>query len=243
MRDKLQKLGFTEKEAAVYLALLEFGTQPASVIARKTGLQRPTVLFLFDALLKKGYIRKSQRGRVQYFFVDLKDFEEIKARQLAEDRKTFAETIPLLAEFKNPFTSQPKVTFFEGIDGCRKAYSTILESKSEVLEFAAHNDLTKMGEDFMANFVKERVRRKVFMKAICHESKTHKDFKKLDKKQARKLHLFSPDLGGLYSSIDIFEDKILLLNLYQDAFAILIQNKEVAETLKTIHGMVWDFTN
>lgn len=33
--------------------------------------------------------------------------------------------------------------------------------------------------------------------------------------------------------------KVLLLNLYQDAFAILIENSQVAETLKTIHRIAW----
>ena len=43
----------------------------------------------------------------------------------------------------------------------------------------------------------------------------------------------------LYSSITIFEDKVLLLNLFHDAFAILIDNKEVAESLRTIFKMSW----
>ncbi len=36
MIEKLVTLGLTPKEAHVYLVLLEFGTQPASVIAKKT---------------------------------------------------------------------------------------------------------------------------------------------------------------------------------------------------------------
>lgn len=67
MRKQLEELGLNPKEVEVYLALLEFGTQPASVIAKKTKIPRPTVLFLFENLLKKTYIRKTQRGRTQYF--------------------------------------------------------------------------------------------------------------------------------------------------------------------------------
>ena len=239
MRARLEELGFNPKEVEVYLALLEFGTQPASVIAKKTKIPRPTVLFLFDLLRKKAYLRKTQRGRAQYFYADPSDLENAKKSELQKAQTALEEGRPLLREFKNPFTSQPKVTFFEGLDGCRRAYSLLLDSSTEVLEFAPHDDLLKMGEDFMEKFMDERARRKVFIKPICPRNKTHLHYKKLDKKQHREIKMFDQEKGRIYSSITIFEDKVLLLNLHQDAFAILIQNKEVAETLKTLHSMIW----
>lgn len=237
MFEKLLKLGFSPKEAKVYLALLEFGPRPASAIAKKTGYPKATVLFLFDNLVKKGYIKRSQRGRIFSFYADPEDLDKEKKKEITQQDKVLQETIPLLKEFQNPFSSPPKLLFFEGIDGCRKAYSLILESTTPVYEFAAHEDLLKMGEDFMKNFIKERTRRKVFLHAIAQRSEIHDYFRKKDKTQQRDLKLFPPKLGNLYSSIDIFENKVLLLNLYHDAFAILIENKEVAETLKTIHTL------
>ncbi len=239
LRDQLQNLGFNPKEAEVYMALLEFGTQPASVIAKKTKIPRPTVHFLFKELLEKGFIRKSQRGRTQYFFADPKDLEKAKKAEMKQVEETLKTALPLLKEFKNPFSSQPKVTFFEGLDGCRRAYSLLLESQTEILEFAPHDDLLKMGEDFMNDFMEERARRKIFIKPICPRNKTHLHYEKLNKKQHREMRMFDPNVGHIYSSITIFENKVLLLNLHQDAFAILIENAEVAETLKTLHGMLW----
>ncbi len=240
MRAQLENLGFNSKEIDVYLALLEFGTQPASVIAKKTKIPRPTVLFLFENLVKKAYIRKTQRGRTQYFYADPEDLDVAKKLELQKATATLQEAIPLLKEFKNPFTSEPKVTFFEGLEGCRRAYSLLLESKTEILEFAPHDDLLKMGDEFMEKFMKERARRKVFIRPICPRNPTHIHYKKLDKKHHRHIKMFSPKSGPIYSSIAIFEDKLLLLNLHQDYFAILIQNKEVAETLKTLHSMIWE---
>jgi sugar-specific transcriptional regulator TrmB len=238
MLEQLTALGFSEKEATVYLALLEFGTQPASVIAKKTSFPKATVLFLFDRLFKKGYIQRSQKGRVLYFYADPHDLEQEKQKELDAQQSMLQATLPLLREFKNPFTSPPKLLFFEGMEGCRKAYSLLLESKTPIYEFAAHNDLLKMGEEFMVQFIKERSRRKIFLYAIAQDSQLHSYFHKKDKAQQRNLKLFREEIGNLYSSIDVFENKVLLLNLYQDAFAILIENKEVAETLKTIHHLV-----
>jgi len=239
MIERLIKLGFSEKEAKVYVALLEFGTQPASVIAKKTGYPKSTVLFFFDALLKKGFIRKSRKGRVQYFYADPDDLQKEKIVEIQTQQKELEEAIPLLKEFQHPFSSPPKLQLFEGIDGCKKAYSFLLESTTEIYEFAAHDDLMKMGEKFMDDFIAERARRRIFIKSICKRSPMHENFLKKNKKQQRELHLFEPKFGELYSSIAVFENKVLLLNLYHDAFAILIENKEVAETLRTIHRLVW----
>jgi len=240
MIEKLLQLGFSKKEAVAYLALLEFGTQPASVIAKKTTLPKATVLFLFENLAKRGYIRKSKKGRTQYFFADPADLESATQQELTARQQTLKETIPLLKEFRTPYSSEPKVTFFEGLQGCRKAYSLILQSSTEVCEFAAHDDLMKMGNDFMNEFMQKRAQNKVFINVVCANTELHKKFRKLNKQHRRAMKAFSPKQGALHSSIAIFENKVLLLNLYHDAFAILIENEEVAQTLRTIHTLVWN---
>lgn len=242
MRQQLLNLGLSEKEVEVYLALLEFGTQPASVIARKIGLPRPTALFHCRQLFEKGYVRKTKQGKAQLFYVEIEDLKTLKHRELKKAEKSLEEVIPLLKEFKNPFTSQAKVSFFEGLEGCRRAYSLLLESKTEILEFAPHNDLLKMGEDFMDNFIAERAKRKILIRPICPRNETHLARLKLDKKEHRKLKMFNPKkVGKIYSSIAIYDDKVLLLNLYHDPFGLLIESHEVAETLKTLHRMLWGF--
>ena len=182
----LLKLGFTEKEADVYLALLEYGTQPASVIARKTGQPKSTILFLFNGLVEKGYVRKAQRGRTQYFHVEVSDLEKAKNKEIQTATQTLSKAIPLLKEFKAPYSSEPKVTFFEGINGCKKAYSLLLNSQTEILEFGVHGDLeAKLGTKFIDDFIKKRVEANISLKAISRKDKIHKELSKLNKHQLR----------------------------------------------------------
>ena len=241
MKKYLLDLGFNEKETEVYLALLEFWTQAASVIAKKTWIPKSTVLFLFDWLLKKGYIRKSNKGRVQYFFANPDDLQKAKSEQIKNEQEALNKTIPLLKEFKTPYSSTPKVTFFEWINWCKKAYSILLESKTEILEFGSHNNLEeKFSKIFMDEFIKKKVKNKIFLKWICSEELIHKDLEKQNKEHLRDLKFFSEKSWEFHSSICIFENKVLLQNLYWDAFSIIIENKEVCETLKTIHNLVWN---
>ena len=239
MLKELQALGLNKKEGRVYLALLEYGMQPASIIAKRTDIPKATVLFLFDSLVKRGYIQRSQKGRVFYFYADPEDLKKEKQKELEAQKKNLDHVVPLLNEFKSPFTSPPKIRFYEGIDGCQKAYSLLLDSKTQIDEFAAHNDLEKMGVSFMKHFIKERTKKGISLRAICKSSDLHRMYSTKNDEQLRQLKMFPPKTGELYSSIAIFENKVLLLNLYHDAFSIVIENEEFAESLRTIFQLAW----
>lgn len=239
MRELLLKLGFSEKDISIYLCLLEFGQCSASKIASKLRIPKATVLFILKNLVDRSYVQRSQKGRTQYFEAKPEDLKKHKQHELQEQKSSLESVIPLLEEFKTPYSSEPKVTFYEGIENCKKAYQLILDSKTTVLEFGAHEDLVmRFGEKFMNNFITERAKRKVYLEAICSDSAISKSLKHIDDKQARHIHMFSQKDGQLYSSITIFDQKVLLLNLYYDAFAILIENQEVSATLKTIFQLV-----
>ncbi|MFH0820359.1 MAG: helix-turn-helix domain-containing protein [Candidatus Peregrinibacteria bacterium] len=240
MERYLLSLGFNKKEVQVYLALLEYGSQPASVIAKKINLPKATTLFLLNRLSLRGYLKRSQRGRTQYYYADPTDLQTAKEKELTEQAVALKSVVPLLSEFKNPLTSPPKIQFFEGLEGCKKAYLMILESKTDVLEFGAHDDLVKYcGQSFMDYFIHERVRRKIMLRAIASDAPGTREMQRLSKKQYREVFIFPKKQGVIYSSMVIFEDKLLLLNFYGDPFAILIQNTPVAETMKTIHRLAW----
>jgi len=63
----LRPLGYTEKEVRVYLAALELGTVPASVLARQSGLNRVTAYETLKKLLEKGIVNVSIVGQTKHF--------------------------------------------------------------------------------------------------------------------------------------------------------------------------------
>lgn len=241
MQELLKQLGFNEKEIKVYLSLIELGTKPASLISKKIKLPKSTTLFILNKLYKSNFIKRTQKGKTQYFHADPNDLQKAFEQQHQNEKSALQKAIPLLQELKNPYSSEPKLTFFEGIEGCKKIYKSILESKTEVLEFGAHNDLvTKFGEKFMEEFMDGRAKNQVHLRAISKKDQIHQKISKNNKKHLRKLKFFNPEKGNFYSSIAIFDDKVLLLNLYHDAFAILIENPEVTKTLTTIFEICWE---
>ncbi len=69
IQQALVDIGLTEKEAAVYLTLLRFGTRPTTFVAHKAGLNRGSAYVALHSLLAKGLVAKTSKRKVQYFTV------------------------------------------------------------------------------------------------------------------------------------------------------------------------------
>lgn len=61
IQETLQHLGFSEKEARIYIGLLEIGTSPASTIARYIKENRVTTYSILKILVKKHIIIESKK--------------------------------------------------------------------------------------------------------------------------------------------------------------------------------------
>ncbi len=61
----LSNIGFHEKESKIYLALLETSAQPASIVAKQSGINRTTTYLILEDLLKKGVVKRFERKGIQ----------------------------------------------------------------------------------------------------------------------------------------------------------------------------------
>lgn len=65
----LQNYGLSEKEARVYLTVLELGAVPASTIARNTGIKRVTIYSILKDLVEKEIVTEENKNEAKYFSV------------------------------------------------------------------------------------------------------------------------------------------------------------------------------
>ena len=63
----LTEIGLTEREAEVYLSLVELGSSSATEIIRKTGFHRAVVYDLLERLIGKGLVGFATKGRKKFF--------------------------------------------------------------------------------------------------------------------------------------------------------------------------------
>ena len=65
----LQNYGISEKEARVYLTVLELGTSASSTIARRMGENRVTVYSILKNLVKRGIASETSKQHSTYYSV------------------------------------------------------------------------------------------------------------------------------------------------------------------------------
>lgn len=85
----LQQFGLSEKEATLYISLMQIEKAVVSDISKKSGLNRSTCYILLEALSQRGLVSVSEKNNVQYFsalppkkLVDLAENRYTKAKEL-----------------------------------------------------------------------------------------------------------------------------------------------------------------
>lgn len=71
----LEELGFEEREAKIYLSLLQEQEQTALSLARKTNIDRTTIYDILEKLIQKGIVSLITKN-------DSKTFKALQTKQL-----------------------------------------------------------------------------------------------------------------------------------------------------------------
>ncbi len=123
-------LGFSPKEAEIYLALYKLGTQPASTVAKYIELERTYVYKALMDFARKDLVAVTNRWGVKYFFIPdisvLKHYVVQEESRLEKVRKEYdAVAVELQSHRKNTEHNAPKITLYDGAEGIKACYNDI----------------------------------------------------------------------------------------------------------------------
>jgi len=115
---ELRKIGLSEKEARVYLFCLESGRTSVQHIAQKSGLSRPTVYRVLEALRRKDLVEKFTKSSKA---IAAKSPDEILGMLRAEKRKVEEkerEFVRIISLLKNKYVgNKNEIRFYAGKEG------------------------------------------------------------------------------------------------------------------------------
>ena len=235
--NNLQELWFSQKETEVFLYLVEYGVSSASEIAKKLWYPKSSINFIADTLWEQWFLKKSFRKNTGYYEADIDMLEGFIEKEVQLRQAVLKNMIPEFREKNKNVLIKPKIVFFDGKELCMNAYKELLQVKEKrFYEFGAHKDLVDaFGEDFMDSFIANRVRTQVFCESIGSAWEVEREIQKQDHEHLRKLDIFSLEYGEISSSIAIYDDKVLILNLKWWVYSwVRVENQSFAQTLKTI---------
>lgn len=237
LRNKLQQLGFEEKEAKLYAALLELGEAGVVDIARKSGLKRTTVYHILDNLKLRGLVSQTKKGkRVTYLAEDPRSIGE----DLKEKEKLFQKTLPELLSIANLMEKKPIIKYFEGLNGIKEAYKDHLKQQDYEMLGWWSESYNILGDDFFYDYyMPERLKKKIWLRAIVPNGPYGQKHLVEDQKFLRKIRL--ADLDPTFAELDIhlYQNSKVSINSFQEKFALIIESKALYNTLKNIFELQW----
>lgn len=237
LHTKLQQFGFSDKEAKVYLALLEIGSAVASDIAKKSDIKRSTVYIILDTLAQRGLVSVTERQGVTLYNSTPPERLIQHLKSMANRYSGFADTakelLPELKSFGSPSidtASTPKVKLFEGNEGVKTVYEDILTSL-EGIRVHANFKNTSVSIAPPAAKKKHSVDSELVVQTVFLDTPSGRKHSASDKKNLRKTILMSRGEHEPHSEMNIYDDRIVFISSGEN-FALVVESRELAGALK-----------
>lgn len=129
----MQNFGLAEKEAKVYVAVLELGTGTVQEISQKSGINRATTYIQIDSLSRRGLISSVDKNKRSVFMAEkpqrLLEILHNQKEQVESLEKKFTKLMPDFEAIYNVRADRPRVRFFGGHAGLSIIRAEILKMK------------------------------------------------------------------------------------------------------------------
>jgi len=244
MFDKyLTDIGLSDKEAAVYIALLSFDKALIPEISEKAKVKRPTTYVILESLAKKGLVSESNIGKKTFYLAEPPEklglFVERQIHLLEENKKSLDIVVPQLKSIQREQGEKPAVQFFDGKEGVISSnYDTFVEKKGDEPVYIVYSR-NLVQDIFSEKEAKEMRGRRISLgiksKAIYNSTSGEKpsddtgDRMKIDEQKY-----------PINSDITIYGDQVKIAVFGKRISGISIKSKEFAETLKSLIKFIFD---
>ena len=229
MLEELQKLGLSDKEATIYLALAKHGKSTANFLAKQTSTNRTFTYNILQQLVDKGIINYINEKNKRFYTISNPEslLNSIKEKELLAK-----EIIPKINKIKAKTQSNRNVEIYEGLEGMKSIFEEIRKTKE--LRVLNATGLIFENLKFSAkHIVKDIEKQKVKIIAVPSMKKTPMiKFKKMEIK-------YLPKEAENYATTFIYGGKTIIMTLKDKPFLIKIENEEICDGYKKDFEVLW----
>jgi sugar-specific transcriptional regulator TrmB len=243
-----EKLGLKREHSDVYLALLEGGSMPAGNLAKRLDVPRSTLYGLLDELARGGLILQNEKGNVKLWqAVDpdkIKNIINDKINALENTRGSFEAILGKLKSSQKTDFVSPKFNYFEGAEEMKIMLKDVLlyDDLDTELCWPVRDVIKVVGEDFLFELNKKRVRNNIYIKVIWPMDKTSDVEKNIflapGKEVLREVRI-AP--AGVEFSMGYwaYGNKVMFMSSKAENFGFIVESKELRQLLKTQFEILW----
>lgn len=242
----MDKLGLTEGETRVYLALLELGTTTTGALVKKSGISASKVYQILDRLAKKGLVGHVMKGGVRYFQANdprrIVDYVAEKERELAQQKQEVLRMLPELLLKQKMGAEKRKAEIYEGLKGATSLYLGMIDELKRGDEYyvlgAGYGAEEIRGlRAFFQKYHTERVKRGIVVNMLANAS-----VRGLLVPSTGKLSRirFLPEELITNVTFVIYKDKTFIILWSKDPISFLIHNAEIAASFRKYFDFLWE---
>lgn len=250
---RLRQLEFNDYEARIYEVLLLNSPASATLIAKKCNLSRSSVYTTLSSLISKGLVSTTLKNNVKQFIAEDTSSIENILKQEEKKLKTKLEAMNSLANLLEQTRVDdlqiPGIKFFEGQDGLKRIYLSMLRDAPE------NSTLYLMRDEFIwqsewhfvfepewhARVKRLRIEKNITTKLLVNDSPEerahHNYYRSREGLAFRTLpHEKSLDRYALY----ILGDTVSILSMEtNNLIGIQITNRHIAKNFENLFALSW----
>ena len=241
----LKNFGLSEKEIAVYLALVELGPSSVRDISAKSKVNRGTSYDILKSLIVLGIVSYYNKESKQYFMAEppekLLGAIDQKKEDLDEVRKNVENSLPLIKTLFEKQGGKPSVKLYEGAKGIKQILEDVLAATSEAPEKEYYLYSSSTAEDRksiyadMPDFSKKRIGKKISVKIISMGEGGQ--LAGLDER--KQMPINDNQIKSTHEIIYAGKVAHISLDDKENPVGVLIQNEAIYQTQKLIFEHTW----
>lgn len=235
---ELEKIGLNDKEAQLYLSLLELEEGNISQISTKSKIKRTTCYDIINSLKEKGLISQlTKKKKIYYYAEDPRKLEQ----HLEEKKQLLRNLMPRLLSITNLIDKKPKIRFFEGTEGVKEVYrDTLKYPGQETMAWASQEAVSHFDSDWLRNtYLPKRVENKIWQRTIAPDNLEIRSFSKKDQEHLRQTRFISKEEMPFEVEINLYGKQSIAIMSFQEQIGLIIESKKIFNTLKSIFEINW----
>lgn len=232
----LQTLGLTEDEAHAYLALLQLGGANAAALATKINVKRTTIYPILSSLSDKGFAST-------YFNKSKRMYRAEKPERVAglyeKKLESFSAIIPELKTLEKQTLSAIGLRFITTKKEVEQFYTSVLTDYKNKSYRAIGSATAWQGIDpeFFQKFRHDRARAHIKTRILLSADSTSASPD--DPKLLRDVRTLPPS-HTFKSTIDIFDDKVIVVTPDLHALAVVIEVPAMIDIFHAMFDLLWE---
>jgi len=234
LKTPLQEFGLTDKETAVYLALLPLDNVTVQEIVKKLPYPRTTVYNTLTYLAEKGLVSKIIKRGITYFTATPPDRLKDK---LAEKQRLIESILPQLKELKQTTHKPSTVEIYEGFKGIYTIVSDIFKKKQQTYYFGNYKKSLDILKHLPGHARTMRLEKNIPAKIVIDPA-DEVIFHTKRYKQLTQMR-FLKSMEDFPAMVFIYGTKVAMFTTQGDLVGIIIDNKEISQAMKMIFEMYW----